>query len=78
METNVFLIDWLTFTVKGSTVDQVKALIGLVDQSVHWDVLGGCNGYPVTSRSFFMELPAMMCFVMGIWSLIGSLLKGDY
>lgn len=46
METNVFLIDWLTFTVKGSTVDQVKSLIGLVDQAVHWEVLGGCNGYP--------------------------------
>lgn len=46
METNIFLIDWLTFTVKGSTVDQVKSLIGLVDQAVHWEVLGGCNGYP--------------------------------
>lgn len=46
METNVFLIDWLTFTVKGSTVDQVKSLIGLVDQAVLWEVLGGCNGYP--------------------------------
>ena len=46
METNVFLIDWFTFTVKGSTVDQVKSLIGLVDQAVHWEVLGGCNGYP--------------------------------
>lgn len=46
METNVFLIDWLTFTVKGSSVDQVKSLIGLVDQAVHWEVLGGCNGYP--------------------------------
>ena len=34
--------------------------------------------YPVTSRSFFLELPAMMCFIMGIWSLIGCLLKGDY
>lgn len=46
MDTNVFLIDWLTFTVKGSSVDQVKSLIGLVDQAVHWEVLGGCNGYP--------------------------------
>lgn len=32
--------------------------------------------YPVTSRTFFIELPAMMCFVMGIWSLIGSWLRG--
>lgn len=34
--------------------------------------------YPVTSRTFFLELPAMMCFVMGIWSLIGRLLKGEF
>ena len=34
--------------------------------------------YPVTSHSFFLELPAMMCFIMGIWSLIGRMLKGDY
>lgn len=33
--------------------------------------------YPVTSRTFFLELPAMMCFIMGIWSLIGRLLKGE-
>ena len=32
--------------------------------------------YPVTSRSFFLELPAMMCFVMAIWSLIGRMVKG--
>ena len=32
--------------------------------------------YPVTSRTFFMELPAMMCFVMGLWSLIRSWLGG--
>ena len=34
--------------------------------------------YPVTSRTFFLELPAMMCFIMGIWSLIGHLLKGEF
>lgn len=34
--------------------------------------------YPVTSRTFFLELPAMMCFVMGIWSLIGRLLQGEF
>lgn len=40
------MIDWLTFTVKGSTVDQVKSLIGMPDTVTHWEVLGGCNGYP--------------------------------
>ena len=34
--------------------------------------------YPVTSRTFFLELPVMMCFVMSLWSLFGRLLKGDY
>lgn len=43
---NLFLIDWLTFTVKGSKVDQVKALIGMPDQTIHWEPMGGCNGYP--------------------------------
>ena len=47
---NIFLVDWLTFTVKGSTVDQVKSLIGLSDGyikgSSKWEELGGCNGYP--------------------------------
>lgn len=47
---NIFLIDWLTFTVKGSTVDQVKSLIGLPDVYLSgnskWEELGGCNGYP--------------------------------
>lgn len=46
MDKNIFLIDWLTFTVKGGTVDQVKALIGMTDTSIHWEPLGGCNGYP--------------------------------
>lgn len=45
-KSNLFLIDWLTFTVKGSTVDQIKALIGMPDQAVTWEPLGGCNGYP--------------------------------
>ena len=34
--------------------------------------------YPVTSRSFFLELPVMMCFIMGIWTLIGSLLRRKF
>ena len=34
--------------------------------------------YPVTSRTFFLELPAMMCFVMAIWSLIGRMVRGRY
>ena len=46
LEKNIFLIDWLTFTVKGATVDQVKALIGMQAESIHWEPLGGCNGYP--------------------------------
>lgn len=46
MEKNIFLIDWLTFTVKGSTVDQVKALVGMPDHAILWEPLGGCNGYP--------------------------------
>lgn len=33
--------------------------------------------YPVTSRTFFLVLPAMMCFVMGIWSFIGYWLRGE-
>ena len=47
---NIFLIDWLTFTVKGSSVDQLKSLIGLSDGylegSSKWEEMGGCNGYP--------------------------------
>lgn len=47
---NIFLIDWLTFTVKKATVEQVKSLIGLPDEylqgSSKWEELGGCNGYP--------------------------------
>lgn len=43
---NLFLIDWFTFTVKGAKVDQVKALIGMPDQVIQWEPLGGCNGYP--------------------------------
>lgn len=46
MEKNIFLIDWLTFTLKGSTVDQAKALIGMHDCAINWEALGGCNGYP--------------------------------
>jgi len=34
--------------------------------------------YPVTSRTFFLELPAMMCFVMALWSLIGRMVKGRF
>lgn len=34
--------------------------------------------YPITSHTFFLELPVMMCFVMGIWSLIGRMLKGRF
>ena len=40
------MIDWLTFSIRASTVDQVKALIGMAHDSIKWEVLGGCNGYP--------------------------------
>lgn len=43
---NVFLIDWLTFTIRASTVDQVKSFIGMAHDSIKWEILGGCNGYP--------------------------------
>lgn len=47
---NVFLVDWLTFVVRGSSLDNVKSLLGLWDSSMggscHWEELGGCNGYP--------------------------------
>lgn len=31
--------------------------------------------YPVTSRTFILELPVMMCFVMALWSLIGRMMR---
>lgn len=34
--------------------------------------------YPVTSRSFFLELPVMMCFIMALWSLIGRMVNGRF
>lgn len=34
--------------------------------------------YPVTSRTYFLEHPCMMCFVMALWSLIGRMLKGRF
>lgn len=43
---NVFLIDWFTFTIRASTVENVKALIGMAHSAIKWEVLGGCNGYP--------------------------------
>lgn len=46
LDKNIFLIDWFTCTVRDFSVDQVKALIGMPDEYVHWEQLGGCNGYP--------------------------------
>lgn len=34
--------------------------------------------YPVTARTFFLELPCMMCFVMALWSLIGRMVRGKF
>ena len=34
--------------------------------------------YPVTSRTFFLVLPSMMCFVMALWSLIGRMVRGRF
>lgn len=43
---NCFLVDWFTCSLRDFTVDQVKALIGMPDEVIHWEKLGGCNGYP--------------------------------
>lgn len=34
--------------------------------------------YPVSSRTFFLVLPCMMCFVTALWSLIGRMVKGRF
>lgn len=45
---NCFLIDWLTFTAHGDTVDYLKWLLGLDDPSIPWqEEVKFRNGYPV-------------------------------
>lgn len=45
---NVFLIDWLTFTAHGETVEYIKYLLGLDDPSIPWeDIEKFRNGYPM-------------------------------
>ena len=34
--------------------------------------------YPVTSRSFFLVLPCMMCFVSALWQLFGRIMRGRF
>lgn len=44
---NIFLIDWLTVTVHGETVDYIKWILGLDDPSIPWEVSEKFrNGYP--------------------------------
>lgn len=47
-ETNVFLIDWLTFVTFVDDVQAVKSLLGLDDPSIPWsDEVKFRNGYPL-------------------------------
>lgn len=47
-ENNVFLIDWLTFTAHGETVDYMKYILGLDDPSIPWTTEEKFrNGYPI-------------------------------
>lgn len=47
-QNNVFLIDWLTFTAHGETVEYIKYLLGLDDPSIPWeDIEKFRNGYPM-------------------------------
>lgn len=45
---NVFLIDWLTVTCHGCTVDDVKQLIGMDSSDIPWEITERfMNGYPL-------------------------------
>lgn len=45
---NVFLIDWLTFTAHGCTVDDVKAMLGMTSTDIPWENKESfLNGYPL-------------------------------
>lgn len=46
---NIFLIDWLTFTVHGATLDDVKSLIGFGSDIPWEDSVKFRNGYPLQS-----------------------------
>lgn len=49
-ETNVFLIDWLTFVAHGETVDHLKAVLGLDSPQIPWENTEKFrNGYPLQS-----------------------------
>lgn len=34
--------------------------------------------YPVTSRTSFLVLPCMMCFVSALWALLGRMIRGRF
>ena len=45
---NVFLIDWLTVTCYGCSVDQIKELLGMTSHDIPWEVEEKFkNGYPL-------------------------------
>ena len=49
-QNNVFLIDWLTFTAHGDTVDYLKWLLGLDRPEIPWETTEKFrNGYPIQS-----------------------------
>lgn len=46
-EKNLFLIDWLTFTAHGESVDSIKDLLGMPDEKIPWlHEEKFMNGYP--------------------------------
>ena len=58
---NLFLIDWLTVTCYGCTVDDVLDLIGMHDAGIPWEIKEKfLNGYP------------MRCYFNGISILYGA------
>lgn len=47
-ESNIFLIDWLTFVAHGETVEYIKWLLGLDSPDIPWEVTEKFrNGYPL-------------------------------
>ncbi len=58
---NVFLIDWLSFTAHGCTLDDVKRLLGFTNPDIPWEnVERFRNGYP------------MQCFWNGVTISYGA------
>ncbi len=76
---NVFLVDWLTFTVHGATVFDVKSLLGMTSPDIPWEETEKFrNGYPLqcywngvtisygADQERFYKNPAMARTDMGI------------